>query len=266
MVKFLVKTVARVAPFGAVLLSTAAGAAQVTELKPSEVADFVARHEYAIVQVTSPDRKCGYCIDADKKFDKMAAAPAGSKFAFARVQYAPWREIPDFGKVMQVYGVPEQAVFHHGKRVGRANIYYDTPKSFYAQVEAALASPVVPGDGVVQTAPQPAPKPMTAAESADLRLMVRRDLLQATMDECVKRFPAGANRYRAAVKAWEAPRKDALDRGALVFVRGGHDPKQFAGEEIAALTQWMAGLGIGAQKKQEAADCDRMVAAMPDRK
>lgn len=248
-------------PLAAALLSAGAAAAQVTELKPGEVADFVARHEYAIVQVTSPDRKCGYCIGADRKFDKMAAAPAGKRFAFARVQYSPWREIPDFGTLMPVYGVPSQTVFHKGKRVGDAGIYYETVPKFYAQVDAALAGPKEPAP-----APKPAPAPvaMNAAETADLRLMVRRDLLQATMDECSKRFPAGANRYHAAVKSWEAPRKDALDRGAMLFVRGGHDPKQFAGEEIQALTQWMAGLGIGAHKKQEAADCDRMVAAMTD--
>ena len=92
---------------------------------------------------------------------------------------------------------------------------------------------------------------------------VRRDLLKASMDECGKRFPAGADKYSAAVKSWEAPRKDALNRGALLFLQGRGDPRQFAGEEVEALKQWMGGLGIGMQKKAEPADCDRMVASMP---
>lgn len=250
-------------PLAAAALSTAAGAAAVVELKPSEVAAFVARHEYAIVQVTSPDRKCGYCIGADKNFDAVAAAAGDRKFGFARVQYTPWREIPDFGTLMPVFGVPEHTIFRDGKRVGRTDVYREKPAAFYARVDAVLAAPPVkPGPGIVQRAPQPAPEPMDAAETADLRLMVRRDLLQAAMNECGKRFPAGADKYGAAVKSWEASRKEALNRGAMLFLRGRGDPKQFAGEEVEALKQWMAGLGIGMQKKAESADCDRMVGAM----
>jgi hypothetical protein len=260
---FTVKIRAWSLPLAAAFLSCAASAAQVVELKPSEVAAFVARHELAIVQVTSPDRGCGYCVGADKNFDAMAAAAGDRKIAFARVQYAPWRDIPDFGGLMPVFGVPEQNIFRDGKRIGRTNVYREKPAAFYERVDAVLAGPPVqPGDGIIRRAPQPAPAPMNAEETADLRLMVRRDLLQTAMGECVKRFPAGADRYNAAVKRWESTRKDALDRGAMLFLRGRGDPKQFAGEEIDALKGWMEGLGIGMQKKQEAADCDRMAAAM----
>lgn len=119
-----------IASFNAALfatVATTATAAPVKELKPAEVAAFVAAHPYAIVQVTSPDRGCGDWVGADKAFDAAAAAATGKRFAFARAQHSPWRAMPDWGQLMTIHGVPGEAVFRDGKQLGTVDGMRDTP-------------------------------------------------------------------------------------------------------------------------------------------
>ncbi|TWI69793.1 hypothetical protein IP91_00866 [Pseudoduganella lurida] len=255
-------------PLAVLLLSTAALAAPVKELKPTEVAAFIARNPDAIVQITSPDPKCGYCIGADKRFDAAAAAPGNRKLAFARVQHSPWAAIPDFGDLIKLYGVPTQVIFRSGKQVGDASIYRTDVATFYRKVDAVLAAPPKPAAPPAPApAPTsaPAPKPLAADDSAALHTMVRRDLLRGVMAGCASRFAAGAGRYQGAIAQWEAPRKAALDKGAMLLLTGGADMHALATEEQTALQKWQANeLGIPMSKKIEAADCDRFAAALPN--
>lgn len=248
-------------PLVAAVLSSTATAAQVTELKPSEVAAFVARHEQAIVQVTSPDRKCGYCIDADKKLDKVAAAAGDRKIAFGRVQYAPWRDIPDFGELMTVYGVPTQAVFRNGKQIGDVSFFRPDPASFYANLDTLLTGPAK--KSVAAATPMPAPKPLTADENAAVRLTVRHDMVRGVLEQCGKRFPAHAGKYRNAVTEWQTPRMDDLNKGTRLIFGGERDMKPLINEEYTAMRKWQSTeLGIPMTKKVEAADCDRFAAGI----
>jgi hypothetical protein len=248
-------------PLAALLLSTAASAVPVKELKPAEVAAFIASHPDAIVQVTSPDRHCGYCIGADSKFDAAAAAPGNRRLAFARVQYSPWRAMPDWGDLMSVWGVPGHAIFRNGKQIGQVEIYRSDVATFYEKVDAVLAGPA---KTPAATLPATPPKALSAADTTALRTMVRRDLLRGVMTACAKRFPAGAGTYQGAVAQWEAPRKAALNQGAMLLLTGGADTKQLTADEAQSLQKWQAdALGIPMSKKIEAADCNRLAAGIP---
>jgi hypothetical protein len=112
--------------------------------------------------------------------------------------------------------------------------------------------------------PDPAPDPMNAAETAALRLMVRRDLLQTALEECGKRFPAGTGRYRDALQRWQAGRTEELNRGAMLFLQGRGDPKAYIAEEMAAIKAWaMRDLGMPMKALPEEAECDRFAAGLP---
>ena len=245
----------------AALWEGAAMAASVTELKPSQVVDFVAKHHEAVIQVTSPDRGCGYCVGADKAFDKAAAA-SKRPVAYARVQHKPWRAIPDFGDTMKIYGVPTVVAFLDGKRVNDVMVRPAEKDRFLAEVDRLMTGVGEAPPAVTFT--KTTPQPPSETETAALRTMVRRDLLKGAMEACGKRFPAGAATYRDAVTKWEAPRKEALNRGAMAMLTANADMRKLANEEQQALAAWQSNeLGIPMTKKVEAADCDKLAGAIP---
>ena len=115
----------------------------------------------------------------------------------------------------------------------------------------------------VAMAAEPAPEPMSAEETVALRLMVRRDLLQTALDECGQRFPAGAGRYRDAMKRWQEGRKEELNKGAMLFLQGRGDPKAYIAEEMAAIKAWaIDDLGMPMKALPVEAECDRFAAGL----
>jgi hypothetical protein len=123
--------------------AVATAAASVTELKPSEMAAFVARHEYVVVQMTSPEWKCTYCVGADRTFDQASVLRADVPMAFARVQWSPWSNIPDFGPLVEVLGVPTHYVFRRGKVMGEAEGRQDSALALIARINAIVRKGVV---------------------------------------------------------------------------------------------------------------------------
>ena len=241
-----------------------ASAAQVAELKPADVAAFVARHPVAVVQSTSPDRKCGYCVGADKAFDRAAAADKAGKYAYARVQHTPWRAIPDFGNVMHIYGVPTSVVFKDGKRVGVLGGAPDAnPERYLDKIEVLLANPPAPPADAAPAAAAAPSKSLSADDNAAVHAVVRRDLLKGVLDVCAQRFPAGAGNYKKALAQWEAPRKALVGQGTVLLLTGDTDPKSIVEEEQKSLQAWQTKeLGITNATKVDAASCDRVAAGL----
>ena len=68
------------------------------------------RRSMWLLQMNSPDPRCGYCKGADQLFDQAAALPHKPALAFARVQWTPWRQMPDFGKLIHVAASYRQAL------------------------------------------------------------------------------------------------------------------------------------------------------------
>ncbi len=262
------------------LISTMAGAmAQaapvVTELGVADVAVFVAKHEVAVVQATSPDPKCRYCIGADKIFDQAASLPQDKRIAYARVQWTPWHKMPDFGSLMQVYGAPGQFVFMNGKVIGKIDGKPRDAQTLAARIQAIIDHPAAPRDDRADS-PQASPateKPirqaMSEKETALTRLWIRRDFLQGITTACAKLFPDQANLYEQSFTSWQEARKTALnDAARVMLVRSSReDAKEttkLATDEEKALQEWQVKqLGIPLDKKPLAADCAKIAKNLP---
>lgn len=247
-------------------------AAPVEELKPAQLAAYVAAHEYVVVQLTSPDPGCGYCVGADKIFDRAAAAPHRPALAFVRVQWSPWRQTPDFGKLMPVYGVPTQYVFNKGRLLGDISGRPAGTQAFMANVDEVIADP--PVDRVAAepqaAAPEAPSAPLSDAEQAALRQMIRRDALKLVTGMCGSRFPDHAKTYQDALQAWSGARQAGLNQAAkLMLVRTSRADAAVVGKlvetEQKAMQAWHRNkLGLSMQKAPTMADCDKIAAGLKD--
>ena len=239
--------------------------AAVKELRPDQLAAFVAAHEYAVVQMTSPDPGCGYCKGADKLFDQAAALPHKRALAFGRVQWTPWRQIPDFGGVIEVGWVPQQPVFLNGKLLGRVDGQQKSAAGLLAKIDEVIADP--PVARLAREAPAKPAKPLSDTEKGAVRLGIRRDFLNSLSRACGGRFAERAANYQHAVQAWRGANEVRLKQADLLLVsRSGGDAKAMAGlvdEEQQTLQTWQAGqLGIPMGKAPQVADCDKIFASL----
>ena len=256
----------------AVVAAAQVAAAPVVELQPAGLAAFIAGHEYVVVQLTSPDPGCGYCKGADRAFDQAAALPHQPALAYARVQWTPWRKIPDFGKLITVYGVPMQYVFNKGKLLGDISGRPAGAQAFVAKVDEVIADP--PADRVaVETdaARSEAPSaPFNETDKAALRLMVRRDALKLVTGMCASRFPDHARTYHDALLAWSGSRQASLNQAAaLMLARTSRADAsaigKLADDEQKAMQAWHSGkLGLSMQQAPTMADCDKIAFGLKD--
>ncbi|WP_445230588.1 thioredoxin family protein [Duganella rhizosphaerae] len=249
-----------------------AAAAPVAELKPDQLAVYVAGHEYVVVQLTSPDPGCGYCKGADKIFDQAAAAPHRPALAYVRVQWSPWRQIPDFGKLMPVYGVPMQYVFKQGKLLGDVSGRPAGAQDFLAKVDEVIADPPANRAAVEPAAATPeAPSaPLSDAEQGALRQMIRRDSLKLVTGMCASRYTEHAKMYQDALQAWSGARQAGLKQAATLMLArtSGADAAamgKLVDAEQKAMQAWHTDkLGLSMQKAPTMADCDKIAAGLKD--
>lgn len=252
----------RTAALPGLLLAAAHATAAVTELKPQEVAAFVTRHPLAVVQFTSPDRGCGYCKGADRTFDEAAARLSAKAIGFARVQWSPWRKTPDFGELVQVYGVPEQQVFRNGRSVGATGGRPPDAEQLAAKIEALLEPQAAsaPVTGALSR-----PGPLSAEQGEDIRLGVRHTVMQAVARACGQRFAAQSDHWQAQLAGWVGKNQTALDRGArltLQHTAAGDDSalRQLQQDEQRAVQAWQVRqLGIAMDSPPREQDCQRML-------
>jgi len=243
-----------------------ATAAAVKELRPDELAAFVAAHEYAVVQMTSSDPGCGYCKGADKLFDQAAALPHKPALVFARVQWTPWRQIPDFGGLIEIGWVPQQPVFHKGKLLGRVDGQQKSAASLLVKIDEVIADPPV----ARLTRDAPSAKlavPLSDAEKGAVRLGIRRDFLDGVSRACGGRFSERAANYQQAVQTWRSTNEARLKQANLLLIsRSGEDAKAMAAlvdEEKQTLQAWQANrLGISMRTAPQVADCDKIFASL----
>jgi len=255
----------------AVLASAApAHAARVQEVRMQDLPAFLTRNDTVVVQFTSPDPKCRYCIGADKAFDNAVAPARDPKIRYVRVQWPVWHKFPDFGKLPKPIGLPEQMVFRRGTAIGSvggriedtsgflakvAHIEANPkdPKDFYRELQAAVPAPAAPAAPVA---------PLSAEEERLTRLMARKDLLGGIVTFCARTFPATAPGVQEAYGAWQAAHQPALDEAAVVMMaRSSRSDAAAASalvrDEQQQLRAWTVGsLGIGEDRKPTAADCE----------
>jgi hypothetical protein len=193
----------------------AAFAQPVAELKPEELAGFVAAHPLAIVQFTSPDRHCGPCLAASRTFDQVAAESTIPDLFFARVQWTPWERFPDFRPLTKLHSIPAQVVFSSGKFL---NGIGEKPVSGQALLENIQL--ILHGQPPRSALPEPIKRPRQPEEIEAGHLWQRWLLLNAIVTECGRQFPAERAAYQQRFNAWENPRKAELDEATRVFFAG----------------------------------------------
>lgn len=258
---------------GAALGCTLAFAARVTELKPTEVDAFLSRPGYVVVQLTSPDRGCTYCIGADKTFDQAAADSTAPDTVFARVQWPLWHKPPALGTRLDAGGVPRQVVFKDGKEQRSAGGRPASASALLADIERIRQLPAAPGKDVTQDAgtqaeakAERAPATLTAAQQNALRVYTRKDLLKELVAACARVAPPKAVAYERALQTWTMAHASELNEAAMLKL--ARSSRADAAEETA-LTQremrdveaWMAkDLGITRSKGPKADSCTALTA------
>ena len=261
-----------------------AQAATVTELKSAELGAFLARHEHAVVQLTSPNPSCKYCVGADHTFDQAAALARRQGLAFARVQWSPWNKYPDFSTLgFRVYAVPIQVVFRNARVVADLGGRPSSGADFLAKVEDAIdhppardtlvhllgpttpANPATPATSPAPAVPAPAAPaatPYTDEQLGTVRLGIRGEMLGVIAGACGRRFPARAQHYSDTVQAWRQANEAQLNQAALLAMTAGSrsDMQALIDAEQGRLKSWQVDtLGIPMNKAPLQADCDKVV-------
>lgn len=213
---------ARLAKAGMLALATTAAsvalAAPVYELRPEELAAFVGGHELAVVQFTSPDPQCGFCVGADETFDQAAAVSEIRGLVFARVQWSPWVKIPNFEPITKIAGIPTQGIFRFGKVVRGIRGRPESGAALLEKIKTFLAAH-----------PGGAPLSLTRDETNVARWWYRWWLLTSMTTECGRLMPAARAGYEERFKAWETTHEAAVDKAKRMFATGIR--AESAGEE-----------------------------------
>jgi hypothetical protein len=94
-------------------------ATTVDVVAPEAIESYIKEHPDVVVQFTSPDPYCSFCISSFAPFDE-AALTHGRLAKFVRVQWSPWQAFPEgIQKTYQVNAVPAQYAFRDGQIVGK---------------------------------------------------------------------------------------------------------------------------------------------------
>lgn len=141
-------TVASGLPGAAVLPRLMSG--RVEEVAPAAIEAWLKLNPNALVQFTSYDPGCRFCVESYQAFNSAARAYA-DRIKFARVHWSRWLPFPEeVEKPYSVGGIPEQIVFKNGKQIGRfggtllnRGLEFDTfIQSTYALADSARSNPV----------------------------------------------------------------------------------------------------------------------------
>lgn len=240
----------------ALLGSPSAMAQRVQELGPNELAAFLAKHPKVVVQLTSPSKKCGFCVGADRLFDQ-ATAKAPADWAFARVQWEPWHKIPTFEDLdLGLFGVPTHMVFvtsRHGGQFERTLLAPSAFAQILGEVDKGTLRPGgywraehLPG---YQASPEPAAKPKIARAAVqakggdDINPTMWRELVQGLlMDMCSQLYPQDRELHQAGLQQWRKKHANALERAArdMLDEQPSSGPKPNTSEmEMQAMQAWL---------------------------
>lgn len=99
-------------------VAAAVPASPVDVLAPAAVAAYIQSHPDVLVQLTSPDARCRYCVEAYPGFDAAARA-YGRAIKFVRVEWSPWNQFPKEILPLHDGYVPVQIAYRAGKETGR---------------------------------------------------------------------------------------------------------------------------------------------------
>lgn len=147
-------------------VTLASGAATVKEVAPADIGRSMVAGKVTVVQFTSSDPKCGYCVGADRAFDTFAHA-SNVGVQFVRVQWTPWSKFPPMDLSVTLQGIPSVFVFNgqQATAVLMGRPIQQESAWLTAQVDNALAGRALKQFGHVKAPPS---QPATAESAAAL--------------------------------------------------------------------------------------------------
>jgi thiol-disulfide isomerase/thioredoxin len=104
--------------------AAAASSPGVRDVGPAALSALVRQSKgWLVVQLSSHDPNCGYCVRSNPAFNALAAAEAPKGITFARVAFQPWTTVSqnDFASQFGVTGLPSYFTFKDGQLMRRLN-------------------------------------------------------------------------------------------------------------------------------------------------
>jgi hypothetical protein len=236
---------------GLLCAAHAAAQSKVIELQPGEVEQFVQKYPHTVIQFTSPDVGCGYCRGVDKLFDEAVTTMGKKDWVYARVQWARWKNIPQFGPNVNVYGVPDHQIYVQGRYAGSGGGKAASPATLMQSLD----------DGARRFADNQRGADL---QQASLRLHVREHLFETITATCAELHPGQKQALDARFKQWTSDNADALKaarRMKLQAALRGQD-KQFEAaveqERLSVKQRIQQEMGVEHGKTPSAEQCTRM--------
>ena len=169
----------------------------VTELQPQELPAFVRQHPKVVVQFTSPDTRCGYCVGADKLFTEGVAQAGVEGWKYVRVQWPRWNEMPTFAAPVQVWGVPDHQVYEGGEYKGSGGGRAKDAAALMASIASKMAGPKP-----TAAAPTPTSADMTPEVRNGLRYYALRKVLGGAVHACERQHHDNKPVYAPKLLGW----------------------------------------------------------------
>jgi hypothetical protein len=241
-----------------------AAAATVQDLKPHELAAFLAKHDTVAVQFTSPDPKCRYCIGAAQAYTQAVAPARDPGIRFVRVQWPVWHKFPDFGQLEKPVGLPEVLLYRRSEVIGGVSGKPGDARTFLAQIQGYRDKPVTTQErhrAYQEAASAKALAALSPEEAASSRRLIRKDVVGQIIAACSKEFPDVATNLQQAYDAWVQGQKPALDKAATVMLtrssrEDAHATNALVVQETDKVRAWTVdALKIPQQGKPQAESC-----------
>jgi hypothetical protein len=231
----------------------------VTELQPSEVSAFVRQNPKVVVQFTSPDVRCGYCVGAERQFVEGVARSGKEGWAYITVQWPRWIDMPTLAPPVKVWGLPDHQIYEGGQFKGSAGGRANDPAALMASIEALHE----------QTAPtaKAASAPPSAAFTPELRSGLRfyalRKVLGGAIHDCDRQLHGNKPFYAPRLHGWTELHAEALTLGtqAMFSILGVEQhPYRYDMEQQAALVRAKLAKDLGMLEGQPAtlAQCEHL--------
>lgn len=237
----------------------------VTDLQPSELGAFVQQHPQVVVQFTSPDKGCGYCIGADKLFTDGVAQSGKEGWKYVRVQWPRWNQMPTFAAPVKVWGVPDHQVYEGGAYKGSAGGRGKDAAALMASIANVGVRPNAAAAGAAASAPKPAE--MTPEIRTGLRFYALRKVLGGAVHDCERQHHGNKSVYAPQLHAWIDSHAVELKLGtrAMFATMGAkqHPYKDEMAQQSALVSDKLTkDVGIVEGQPATLAQCEELVASL----
>lgn len=188
--------------------SGASFSSEVVDLPPDQVRVFVDQNPKVVLLFTSPDPNCGYCKGTADMFAEGVRSHGRADWRYALVQWPRWKQQPDLGTGIKVYGVPDHQVYVDGAYVRGAGGRAKSADELMVSIERAQ-------DGKPR---QNKAVDITPELEEGLKAYGGRKVLVGTLFECERRFHESKSVYAKEINGWIDSRSGPLKIGTRAML------------------------------------------------